>query len=204
MPLSMEQELKLGLANPDALDDLLAALPEPRAICEQTNHYFVDEGGTLVASRTMVRVRVSRYLQSDTPDVIVLTRKRRLQAKEGYFVAEELEVSLDPTQWAEVQSGTRDLLDLDPEPLRDLGITSPLRCHGVMTNLRRVIDCEGFVLEVDRTLLPGDRIECEVEVETDDPEGARRLVTERAKAAGVELFPQTRGKYARFRAALAG
>jgi adenylate cyclase class IV len=200
----MEQELKLGLAHPEALDDLLAALPRPRAVCEQTNHYFVDDAGQLSASRTMVRVRVSRRLDCDTPDVIVLTRKRRLQAHDGYFIAEEVESPLEPARWAEVLSGQRDLLDLDPEPLRGLGLTSPLTCHGVMRNLRHVIDCGGFVLEVDRTELPGDRVDCEVEVETDDPEGARRLVTARADAAGVALFAQERGKYARFLAALAG
>ena len=199
----MEQELKLGLVHPEALDDLLAALPRPRAVCEQTNHYFVDEAGQLKSSRTMVRVRVSRRLDSEAPDVITLTRKRRLEAKEGYFIAEEVEAPLDPAAWASVQAGTQGLLDLDPEPLRDLALTAPLICHGIMRNVRHVIDCEGFVLEVDRTELPGDRVDCEVEVETDDPEGARHLVTTRAKAAGVALFAQERGKYARFRAALA-
>ena len=71
-----------------------------------------------------------------------------------------------------------------------------------MVNRRHVVHLEGYVLEVDRTELPGGRVDAEVEVETDDPEGARRLVQGRADAAGVELFPQTRGKYARFRAAL--
>ena len=200
----MEQELKLGLVDPQALDDLLAALPQPRAVCEQTNYYFVDADGHLAASRTMVRVRVSRRLDVAGPDEVILTRKRRLQAKEGYFIAEELEETLELSRWHAVRDGERDLLELDPEPLRDLGLSPPLTCHGVMRNVRHVIDCEGFVLEVDRTELPGDRVDCEVEVETDDPEGARRLVTERATAAGVTLFAQDRGKYNRFRAALAG
>ena len=41
-----------------------------------------------------------------------------------------------------------------------------------------------------------------IEVETDDPEGARQLVHARADAANITLFPQTRGKYARFVRAL--
>ena len=198
----MELELKLGLDKPEALNALLAALPTPTAVIEQANHYFVDDGGVLVASRTMLRVRESRRRDAEAAPTVVLTVKRRLRAKDGYFVAEEHECPLALDDWRAVQEGTRGLASLKPSPLADLAIDSPLRCHGVMRNLRHVVHLEGYVLEVDRTELPGGRVDAEVEVETDDPEGARRLVTARAAAAGVTLFPQTKGKYARFRAAL--
>ena len=200
----MEQELKLGLVHPEALDDLLAALPRPRAVCEQTNHYFVDEAGHLASTRTMLRVRESRPVDSGGPITVVLTVKRRLVATDGYFVAEETECALDPAAWEDVRSGGRDLASLDATPLAGLGVDTPLRCHGVMRNTRHVIACGGFTLEVDRTELPGGRVDAEVEVETGDPEGARSLVQARAEAAGVALFPQTTGKYARFIASLAG
>ena len=199
----MEQELKLGLVDPNALGDLLDALPTPVSIIEQINHYFVDLGGVLAQSRTMLRVREERLEDDDAKPRVILTLKRRLQATEGYFVAEETECSLDLTAWEAVRAGLRDLKTLDAEPLDAVGIDSPLVCHGVMHNTRHVIPCEGFTLEVDRTELPGGRVDAEVEVETGDPEGARRLVEARAAAAGVDLFAQTVGKYARFLAALA-
>lgn len=200
----MERELKLGLSDPEALPRLLQALPAPEAVVEQTNHYFVDDAGSLASTRTMLRVRESRRVDQQGPIEVVLTLKRRLQAVDGYFVAEEEECHLDLGPWSAVKAGTRDLTTLQAAPLDALSLQAPLRCHGVMRNTRTVIVDGGFTLEVDRTELPGGRVDAEVEVETDDPEGARRLVEAKAEAAGVALFPQAAGKYARFLAALAG
>ena len=200
----MEHELKLGLVDPETLPTLLDVLPAPEAIVEQANHYFVDDAGRLAATRTLLRVRESRRLDTVAPMTVVLTVKRRLEATNGYFVAEEDECDLDLTAWEAVRDGERDLGSLDAPPLNDLGLDSALRCHGVMRNTRHVIACEGFTLEVDRTELPGGRVDAEVEVETHDPEGARAVVKALADAAGVALFPQTTGKYARFIASLAG
>ncbi|MDP6942510.1 MAG: CYTH domain-containing protein [Myxococcota bacterium] len=199
----MELELKLGLVDARALPMLLDALPTPTAVVEQTNHYFVDDGGILAARRTMLRVRENRRLDVESSVSIVLTLKRRLNAAAGYFVAEEVECDLATDGWRAVRDGERDLSTLSAPPLADLAIDTPLRCHGVMRNTRHVIELGGYVLEVDRTELPGDRVDAEIEVETDDPDGARQLVQARADRAGVQLFDQTLGKYARFVAALA-
>ena len=202
MALAMELELKLGLTHPGQLPTLLAALPEPLRVISQSNHYFVDALGELKARRTMVRVRVSRTLGDARPLEVTLTTKRRLEAKAGYFIAEEEEEAISPEAWEAVQGGACDLVDLDTAPLKSLALTPPLICHGVMHNLRHVIALKGFTLEVDRTEFPKGVIGAEVEVETTDPTGARRVVEEVAERAGVALFDQERGKYARFLAAL--
>ena len=202
MPFIMERELKLGLTHPDDLHRLLNALPEPRAIIEQSNHYFIDMAGRLAESRTMVRVRVSTQRPAQGGTLIVLTRKRRLEARSGYFVAEEVECPIGLDDWAKIQAGELDLLDLGSEPLMDLALSPPLICHGVMHNRRHVIESGGYTLEVDRTSFPGDKVEVEVEVETEDPEGARAHLHAIAQGAEVSLFNQTRGKYARFIASL--
>ena len=198
----MERELKLGLVDPGGLNALLALLPTPTKVIEQRNHYFIDEAGRLKETRTMVRVRVSRRLDIDEAPQVILTTKRRLEAKEGYFIAQEAECALASSDWELVQEGRSHLLDLHPEPLASFNLTSPLICHGIMRNVRHVVDLEGFTLEIDRSEFPGNHIAVEVEVETDDPEGARALVTRVANDADVALFPQERGKYARFLAAL--
>ena len=152
----------------------------------------------------MLRVREERQGGDASPPKVVLTLKRRLQATDGYFVAEESECALPLDAWREVQGGSRDLGSVNAAPLDAMAIDTPLRCHGVMQNTRHVILCEGFTLEVDRTELPGGRVDAEVEIETDDPDGARHVVQTHAAAAHVSLFPQTRGKYSRFLEALAG
>ena len=84
-----------------------------------------------------------------------MTLKRRLEATEGYFIAEERECALESAEWEAVRRGERDLSTLSPEPLRALNIQGPFTCHGIMRNTRHVIHCEGFILEVDRTLVQG-------------------------------------------------
>ena len=78
-----------------------------------------------------------------------------------------------------------------------LGVTA-LTVRGATTNLRRRVRAGGFLLEVDETRFPDGSVDAEVEVETDDPEGARAVVEAAAAEAGVALAVQTLGKYARF------
>ncbi len=197
MPHSMERELKLALVEPDHLPLMLAVLPDPTAVVEQTNHYFVDPEGLLQAQRVMVRVRESRHLHPEGPTTVELTVKRRLASEDGYFVADERECALDPDLWRRVLLGERDLSAIGAAPLAPLSLSVLIR-HGTMRNVRHVIPLGPYTLEVDRTELPGGRIDAEVEVETHDPEGARRQVTILAERAGVSLVSQTLGKYARF------
>ena len=195
----MERELKMALDGPTDLARILTRLPEPADTVEQHNHYFVDPQRRLSSIGMMVRVREERSEGAPSPRQVILTLKRRVSATDGFFVAHEVERSLDPEDWEEVRSGAQDLLSLSCDALqtiRDLG-ASRLELRGTMVNLRRKIHLGGFVLEVDRTTFPNDVVESEIEVETDRPEEARALLEEAARDAGITLRVQTRGKYGR-------
>lgn len=197
----MEQELKLALERPDELERLLAELPRPRAVIEQRNHYFVDPEGKTREARVMVRVREERRRDAAAaPRPVRLTLKQRRRVEAGVFLADERECDVEDALWAAVQAGELDLAQAPVVLLQDLAAELGLRAlqrHAVMTNLRHVIELGGYTLEVDRTELPGERVDAEVEVETEDPEGARSLVLEVAARAGVTLYEQTLSKYAR-------
>ncbi len=195
-----ENELKLGLARAGDLPRLLSALPRPSAVISQSNHYFVDPEGRTARSGVMVRVREERD-GDGTRRAVRLTLKRRTSIVEGVFSSQELEAPVDLAVWQGIVAGDQDLaaapLDLVRSLCAELGIGSLVR-QGTMANVRHVIAHRGFVLEVDRTTFPDGSVDVEVEVETDDPDGARALVQEVAAKAGIELFVQTKGKYARF------
>ena len=199
-----ERELKLALEDPSALDRLLAALPEPSEVVEQTNRYFVDPDGLLQRARLMVRVREERDVSTGALLRVILTLKERARVVDGYFEAQEHEAPLDPASWDPIRRGEASLLDLDTDalaPLRSLPLVGVLE-GARMTNVRHRVSLDGFCLEVDRTTFPGDRVEAEVEVETDQPERARALLLGVARDAGVELRPQSMGKFTRLQRAI--
>ena len=61
-----------------------------------------------------------------------------------------------------------------------------------------MIDLDGYVLEVDRSAFPDGSCDVEIEIETEDPEGARRAVSALAQRAAIELVEQSLGKYTRY------
>lgn len=199
----MEQELKLALVSPGDLASLLAALPAPRSVILQRNHYFSDPAGETRQAGVMVRIREEWREGAAAAHRVVLTLKRRLDARRGVFLAWEQEEDLDLTRWGQVAGGQEELMALDATNLdwlrRELGVER-LEPEGVLANLRRTIEVDSFLLEVDETRYADGTIDAEVEVETDDPEGARALVERFAAKADVALRIQDRGKYARFRA----
>ncbi|MEE2780021.1 MAG: CYTH domain-containing protein [Myxococcota bacterium] len=196
---AMERELKMALEGSTDLEKILKRLPKPEEIVEQRNHYFVDPPMLLSSVGMMVRVREERSPDAPTPHLVILTLKRRVSASDGVFVAHEEETLLDHSDWAEVQSGDRDLVSLPCDALkgiRDLGV-SRLDVRGTMVNLRRKISLGGFLLEVDQTTFPNGVVDSEIEVETDRPEEARAMLEEVAREVGITLRVQTRGKYGR-------
>jgi len=204
--VSVEVELKMALVSADRLPALLDALPAPSAVVEQRNHYFVaDQPMDADTPPAMVRVRESYRVSAGgelTREAITLTVKRRTkEADSGLFVAEEHEQPVPPDFWAAVGRGEATVDEADGPALawlRGQGRLGTLRRQGAMRNRRHVVAFDGFTLEVDRTEFPDGSVDAEVEVETDDPEGARAVVTRAAEAAGVALREQTMTKYNRF------
>lgn len=202
-----EVELKLGLVDPGALSELLGTLPPPTSVTQQQNHYLVDVSGRLPAAQTMVRVREERDWGEEQPRRVVLTIKRRRAIEQGVFVADELEQELPRDVWSAFKRAhERDEAStvflrhpgVAMAWLRDFLSGDSLRIQGAMVNIRRAVEVDGFTLELDETHFPGDRVDVEVEVETSDPERARRVVQRVADRAGVALFEHVLGKYARF------
>ncbi len=196
----MEIELKWGLRRPEDMDRLLAELPEASMVLHQRNHYFTDCEGELSKAKTMVRFREQGSDDMNAGQVI-LTVKRRVAKEAGVFRAEESEEEVDTSVWEEILSGRRNLDELESPALQGLrrsGISGAWRSQGCLVNKRHVVPLEGFVLEIDQTTFDDGHIDVEVEVETEDIEGAKRLLTRIGKEYGIVFFDQTYGKYSRF------
>ena len=202
-----EIELKLAINPTSAVGRLLEVLPAPSAAVEQHNLYFVDPEGVLARARIMLRLRGEFVPGKRVPERVILTAKRRPRAAtaEGVFVADEIESDLPAERWEALAAGALNLLALTTHPsewiCRELDIDAdhPVVCVGRTINLRRRIRYEGFDLELDETTFPNGRIDAEIEVETEAPDRARRILMELGARAGVRLTAQKRGKYARFR-----
>ena len=194
----MEKELKLALVRPEELERLLEALPTPRAILAQANHYLVCVEGRTAREKVMVRLRIE---ERGADRRACLTLKRRVGATRGVFVSWELEEPLPVEDALAVMEGERQLMELDHPATRWLADelqVSALRHQGSLLNLRHVIDLDGYVLEVDRSAFPDGSCDVEIEIETEDPEGARRAVSALAQRAAIELVEQSLGKYTRY------
>jgi len=194
----MEQELKLALERPTDLEPLLMALPEPRAVIRQSNHYLVCEDGRTGQARVMVRLRTEERAERTTA---CLTLKRRVRSEAGVFLSWELEEPLSLEHAHAVINDGENLMEVEHAGTqwlaRELEIRS-LRLQGSLLNLRHVIDFSGYVLEVDESQFPDGSVEVEIEIETEDPEGARSAITQLCAQEGIALFEQTLGKYTRY------
>ncbi len=189
--MAEERELKLALESVADLERLLAELPEPTAVVEQRNHYFVDPEGKTGRDRTMVRLREKQKRGAGASSTVRLTLKRKRSVEAGVFVSEEIEDDVPRSTWEAVRDGQLDLATVDLPAIRDLVARLGLAglAHQVtMTNIRRVIEIEGYTLEVDHTTFTPSAEEGEVECETQDPAGARRLIDAAAERAGVRLI----------------
>lgn len=203
--MGVEVELKLALLDRSQLPALLAALPPPESVVFQRNVYLEDPAGVLATQRVMARLREERAeARADAPIArAMLCCKRRIGTALGVFSAEEVEQEIPVARWLAFRDGGASLLaGLEGDAaalLRDILGVEALAVRGATTNLRRRVRAGGFVLEVDETRFPDGSVDVEIEVETDDPEGARAFVEGVAARAGVALEVQTLGKYARFR-----
>ena len=194
----MEQELKLALDCSNDLERLLAALPTPRTVIRQSNHYLVCVDRRTTAAGVMVRLRTEE--RGDERSACV-TLKRRVRASDGVFLSWELEEPIDYGAALSIIEGQLSLMDVDHRAVRWLSEelhVNALRHQGRLLNLRHVIDFDGYVLEVDRSEFPDGSIDVEIEVETDDPQGAKQTVCRLTQREGIAVSEQHVGKYTRY------
>ena len=191
-----EQEVKLAISDPSDLDRLIAALGEPDAVIEQQNTYFDTPAGTLRSRGAMLRIRKAG-------DSIVATLKSDATFVDGYMQCTEIEEGVAPAIWADVDASAGGISALDiPPVIRALALLDhgeKLIALGEARNTRRVYHRSGGrVFEVDRTVLPGGRVEAEIEVETSDPHAVRSELEALLNAHQIAWRPQSKTKYERF------
>lgn len=196
-----ETELKFALADREDYERILKILGPPRAVREQTNHYFLgDEAGILDRGEAMLRLRTVAQGPA------VLAFKDRLVREGALFRSREFEGALDDETSARLLAGEIDPLTLETSPASEARAVlgkGPLRLGGVSRTKRSelVLDSDE-VLEVDASTFPGGRQDWEIELETRDPASAQRHLRGLLGRMSIVLRPQTRTKFRRFLDAL--
>lgn len=175
----IEREVKLRLADEAAWLALREALGRPQRVSQQTNTYFDTGDRKLRRDRSMmVRVR-------EEAGASRLQIKDRISRAGGLLVSRERDEPLTPAAWRALEDE----------------VGAPLEPLGSVANTREVYDLgEGYLAEVDRTELPGGRVDYEVEIELRRDEhtadGARAAL-EAACPSGAPR-PISTPKYQRF------
>jgi uncharacterized protein YjbK len=188
-----EKELKLRLKSREDYDKLLAAreLVSGGALESQENHYFDTAGRDLLRAGAMLRLRLSGKLW--------LTFKqggdRPRQA--GYFDVLELEVEVERGLLEEAIRRPAALLEHPSAPAREVRRRFghvELTHLGSLRNERLRCARLPYLLEIDRLSFPGGGEAYEIEIETEDPEGARRWIETELARRGIAAEPQERTK----------
>ncbi|MFO0689908.1 MAG: CYTH domain-containing protein [Myxococcota bacterium] len=234
MPDWIETELKLLLPDEASYRRVLAALGPGRSVLQQ-NHFFDRTDGALRAARIGVRLRAEDAerlltLKGDAlagPGAPALSRRIELETNLPSATFEDaLRDGLDLRPWLARFRGESGAEPLPPALARFLATVEAccgderLRCYGEFRNFRTIDslalhDELGMIpveLAVDRTELPGNRIDHEIEVELAGNPGDPDELAERTARAllrwladrGVDPVLPAPSKLARFHDALAG
>ena len=210
----MEIELKIGLVVEADRARLLKRFGPPERTVSQRNLFLDGENGELRAEKIALRVRRERDFPAAGPpiDRVVLALKGASFGDGVLFKREEIESPLGLSVEEVLRSPSR-LLMMAPRPILALKEKLPslttLKPLGVFDNDRAVLKVPlavngreiETVWEVDRSVFPGGRVDCELEIELDDESEAAEIaqaVERLLAAAGVATRPEPRGKYERF------
>ena len=115
----------------------------------------------------------------------------------GSFSRSESSEPFTPEWLFELQAGEipEGIMSLDAMA----GVEGPLLYLGSLRNTRWLFQHQGLNLEVDRTEFPGgDRVDWEVEVETDSPVEAAPILEAILTIAGIEATPSRKSKFQKF------
>ena len=188
-----EDEIKFRLAGAEDLRRLLAGLPGPADVVAQENIYLDTADLRLAGRMAMLRIRVSG------PDAR-LTLKRGTEVEAGYFRSIEVEAALAAEVLEGILADPPSVWRLDLPPVgeaRSLIGEAPLAVIGRLRNERSAFRAEGFRVEVDRMVFPDGSAEYEVELETAEPDRARRWLGGEFARLGVRAEPGRETKFER-------
>lgn len=193
-----ERELKLCLPDEETWAAARNALGDPARTLRQVNTYFDTRRRTLRGM--MVRVR-------EEDGALAVTAKDRavIDPETSSLSSRERTAPLLPAQWALVHRGRCALTAL-PIPLCEalrVEAGDALFPIGSVVNTRTVHPlAQGYLAELDRTELPGGRVDYEVEVELRESGhtliGALVALAEALPGLDVRSWEAASPKYARF------
>ncbi len=210
----MEIELKIGLASEADRTLLIKKFGPPEQAISQRNLFLDGENGELRAEKYVLRVRREREFPAAGPAIerVTLALKGKNTGTGVVSKREEIESPLGLSM-EEIERSPERLLLMASRPIAVLKERIPtleaLRLLGFFDNDRSVLhvalDIEGAsvktVWEVDRTVFPGGRVDCELEIELEDEHGAEAIakaVEQALSEAGIKTVPQPQGKFSRF------
>ena len=139
----------------------------------------------------MVRIR------EESGGVVLTVKGPTTTTEGGVFSRTESNEAIPPEWLFQLQAGET------PEGLMALeamaNIEGPLVYLGSLRNTRWLFQHQGLNLELDRTEFPGiDRVDWEVEVETDSPVKAAPILNSILTIAGIEATPSKQSKFQKF------
>lgn len=169
-----EVELKYLLGSDADLEMLAESLPDFQAELKQQNIYL-DVRGKLRSHGCLCRIRIENGKGE-------ITLKVAGEIKDGVSSSTEFSEPLTSQALKHVESkdflgalrGMKCLEKLESFCGEDLAY---LEEWGRIRNLRRCFQLhQGWVVELDRAVFPDGTVRRELEVETDDPRGAREVI----------------------------
>lgn len=189
----VEIELKWALdaAGHAALARRLPELLGPGRILEQVNRFCDSSDGRLQAAGLSVRLR-----RENKRLVLTCKSRRGAPGPDGLHRHGEIECELDPAWWAGVDQPSGLDLPLPPAWLTALA-GAPLVTLGGFANQRLEFHDGPHLLCLDRTSFAW-RTDCELEIETPEPEAAATRWSGRLADWAVAWSPQPLTKLHRF------
>jgi uncharacterized protein YjbK len=194
-----EQELKLLLTK-ETYDKLLAHAEAEAPVLRQTNYYFDMSDFHMGKNGVMLRVREenSRW---------IVCAKIKQKSESAAVSSIELEQEIPPDVFKAGRQDPEILVKLLPEEgqaaIRRLVNPSDLVIRGTLRNERRKLQLiEGYTCELDRTLLPENKEQYELEIEGMENEAACRHVIETLSSMGYSFSVNQKSKYQRLQEAM--
>ncbi|KAK7347130.1 hypothetical protein VNO80_21657 [Phaseolus coccineus] len=194
----MEVEVKLRLADANAHRHVTTLLSPFHVVTHRQQNLFFDGAGSeLSARRAVLRLR---FYGDDERCVVSL--KARAVLVDGVSRVEEDEEDMDPRVGRKCVAEPGKLGSVESRVLRrvkeEFGTKKGFVGLGGFGNVRNVYDWKGLKLEVDETKFDSG-ILYEIECESADPEGAKRLLEEFLKENKIDYSYSTVSKFAIFR-----
>ena len=187
----MEREIKFKLPLKRDHQKLLDNLPDGEGTVSQINYYFDTQDLQLFRNNNVFRLRKEKGSN-------ILTHKKGISMEDGYFQAFEEEHTITNKDAQEILQ--------DPSKLKKFfggedisgNLAQQLMLLGMGKTERSVFYLDGFKVELDAVTFPNKEEDFELEIETDTPDEARKVLFRFFEEYAITYEPQAHTKYKRF------